>query len=291
MQIPENLQHLDITNYNPLNDVIFKFIFGKEERKQITIDFLNAVLMDTLHHPIRDLRFSNAEMSPENESDKATRFDIACVLDSGEQVDVEVQVINEKNMERRTLYYWAQMYLMSLPRGYSCNRLKPAITVNLLAFNLLPQKEPHAVYGLYNIQTGHQLTEDLELHFLEIPKYAAEPPKPVAAMTKMERWLAYFANKLDKKGKEELAMSEPAIRSAMDAAQIFLNNTEERRRYINREMAIMDREAQLEYATEKGEDKLGRLSAILLNAGKTADAAKASIDRDYRNKLYEQYGI
>lgn len=291
MQIPENLQHLDITNYNPLNDVIFKFIFGKEERKQITIDFLNAVLMDTLHHPIRDLRFSNAEMSPENESDKATRFDIACVLDSGEQVDVEVQVINEKNMERRTLYYWAQMYLMSLPRGYSYNRLKPAITVNLLAFNLLPQKEPHAVYGLYNIQTGHQLTEDLELHFLEIPKYVAEPPKPVAAMTKMERWLAYFANKLDKKGKEELAMSEPAIRSAMDAAQIFLNNTEERRRYINREMAIMDREAQLEYATEKGEDKLGRLIAILLNAGKTADAAKASIDRDYRNKLYEQYGI
>lgn len=291
MQIPENLQHLDITNYNPLNDVIFKFIFGKEERKQITIDFLNAVLMDTLHHPIRDLRFSNAEMSPENESDKATRFDIACVLDSGEQVDVEVQVINEKNMERRTLYYWAQMYLMSLPRGYSYNRLKPAITVNLLAFNLLPQKEPHAVYGLYNIQTGHQLTEDLELHFLEIPKYAAEPPKPVAAMTKMERWLAYFTNKLDKKGKEELAMSEPAIRSAMDAAQIFLNNTEERRRYINREMAIMDREAQLEYATEKGEDKLGRLIAILLNAGKTADAAKASIDRDYRNKLYEQYGI
>lgn len=86
-------------------------------------------------------------------------------------------------------------------------------------------------------------------------------------------------------------MSEPAIRSAMDAAQIFLNNTEERRRYINREMAIMDREAQLEYATEKGEDKLGRLIAILLNAGKTADAAKASIDRDYRNKLYEQYGI
>lgn len=64
MQISENLQHLDITNYNPLNDVIFKFIFGKEERKQITIDFLNAVLMDTLHHPIRDLRFSNAEMSP-----------------------------------------------------------------------------------------------------------------------------------------------------------------------------------------------------------------------------------
>ena len=36
----------DIANkkYNPMNDVLFKFIFGKEERKHVTIDFLNAVL-------------------------------------------------------------------------------------------------------------------------------------------------------------------------------------------------------------------------------------------------------
>lgn len=32
-------ENLDEYNYNPLNDVLCKFIFGKEERKQITIDF------------------------------------------------------------------------------------------------------------------------------------------------------------------------------------------------------------------------------------------------------------
>ena len=37
----------------------------------------------------------------------------------------------------------------------------------------------------------------------------------------MERWLAYFANQLDRKEKEELAMSEAAIQSAMEAARIF----------------------------------------------------------------------
>ena len=36
------LLNLNEKNYNPLNDVLFKFIFGKEERKQITIDFLNS---------------------------------------------------------------------------------------------------------------------------------------------------------------------------------------------------------------------------------------------------------
>ena len=68
----------------------------------------------------------------------------------------------------------------------------------------------------------------------------------------MERWLAYFANQLDRKGKEELAMSEAAIQNAMEAARIFLNNTAERRLYINREMARMDRESQLEVAHEDG---------------------------------------
>ena len=34
------------------------------------------------------------------------------------------------------------------------------------------------------------------LHFLEIPKYTKLPKKRIRDMTKMERWLAYFANQL-----------------------------------------------------------------------------------------------
>lgn len=245
-------ENLNEYNYNPLNDVLFKFIFGKEERKQITIDFLNAVLNPSLGHTIQDLQFSNTEMSPEHDHDKLTRLDVACVLDSGEQVDVEVQVANEKNMARRTLYYWSQMYLLSLPAGKTYRNLKPCITINLVNFSFLPQEEPHALYGIYNPTNGHQLTKDLAIHFLEIPKYAKQEKKPISEMSKMERWLAYFANQLDRKGKEELAMSEVAIQNAMEAARIFLNNTAERRLYINREMARMDRESQLEDAHEDG---------------------------------------
>ena len=50
--------------FNPMNDVAFKFIFGKEERKQITIDFLNTVLHKSLAHEIRDISFRQTEMIP-----------------------------------------------------------------------------------------------------------------------------------------------------------------------------------------------------------------------------------
>ncbi len=319
MDRDELFLNLNEYNYNPMNDVLFKFIFGKEERKQITIDFLNAVLEPSLGHAIQDLAFAPSEMNPEHEGDKLTRLDVACILDTGEQVDVEVQVVNEGNMARRTLFYWSQMYLMSLPAGKTYDDLKPAITVNLLNFSFLPQEGPHAVYGLYNMETGDRLTRDLELHFLELPKYIKGVQKPISQMTKMERWLAYFANRLDKKGKEELAMSEAAIHTAMDAARIFLSNTAERRLYINKEMARMDRDSGLLHAERKGEqkglqkgeqiglqrgeqiglqkgerigeEKMGQLMQILSQEQNYTAIAMASTDKAFRESLYRKYHI
>ena len=80
----------------------------------------------------------------------------------------------------------------------------------------------------------------MELHFLEVPKFQK---KPVSEMTSVERWLAYFSNKLDAKEMEELAMNEAAIQTAMDAAAIFMQNKQERLDYLNREMAIWDYES------------------------------------------------
>ena len=238
--------------FNPMNDVAFKFIFGKEERKQITIDFLNAVLHKSLAHTIKDITFRQTEMLPDSDEGKLSRLDIVCALDTGELVDVEVQVINYRNMQRRTLFYWARLYLLSLMRGEGYSLLRPAITINLLAFELLPQTEPIAMYSIYNIETGDRLNNDMELHFIEIPKYIKAPHKTIRESSKMERWLAYFANRLSNEEKEELAMREPAIRDAMEAEKIFMSDPDAYLRYVNRQMALMDYRSGLEGATQEG---------------------------------------
>ena len=94
-------------NFNPMNDVLFKFIFGRPERKLITIDFLNAIAAEDLGHPITDIVFTPTENVPDSHDEKLTRLDVACTLDTGEQVDIEVQIVNQKNMQRRTMCYWA----------------------------------------------------------------------------------------------------------------------------------------------------------------------------------------
>lgn len=238
--------------YNPMNDVLFKFIFGSEERKQITIDFINSVLDRDEERRIADIEFKNVEFIPLHENDKLTRLDVFCVSNAGERLDLEVQVVNHLNMASRSLYYWSQMYLMSLRKGQKYRELKPSITINILRYSFLPQEEPHSMYGIYNPKTMHRLTDNMELHFLEIPKFKG---KPIASMTKIEKWLAYFANKLDEQEREALAMSEAAIRNAMDAADIFMQSEEQRLAYINREMAIMDYNSDMEGCREKGREQ------------------------------------
>lgn len=45
-----------------------------------------------MSHEIKDLTFTNSEYVPDKESDKLACLDIVCALDSGEMVDVEMQV-------------------------------------------------------------------------------------------------------------------------------------------------------------------------------------------------------
>ena len=72
------LQAIQSHHYDPMNDVLFKFIFGKVERKDITMDFLNSVLEPSLGHEIKDIRFLSTEMIPQNANEKLTRLDVAC---------------------------------------------------------------------------------------------------------------------------------------------------------------------------------------------------------------------
>lgn len=253
----------DIANkkYNPMNDVLFKFIFGKDERKQVTIDFLNAVLDRHGAANIKDIQFQNSEIVPFYDDDKLTRLDIFCVTEDGTQIDVEVQIVDKKNMERRTLYYWSQMYLMNLSKGGKYQNLKPSITINILRYNIFPGEPAHSMYSIYNMETKRRLNEDMELHFLEVPKFQK---KPVSEMTSVERWLAYFSNKLDPKEMEELAMNEAAIQTALDATTIFMQDKKERLNYLNREMAIFDYESDKDAWISEGRAEGADLNSVEL---------------------------
>lgn len=278
-------------NCNPLNDYLFKFIFGREERKRITLNFLNAVLDLNDMEELRDITFIDRDLEPEFEEDKLSRLDLYGVANDGSRINIEVQLVNWRNMEKRTLYYWAKMY-QSIHRGEDYVRLNRAITINLLNFILLPQPKPHTMYGLYDLQSGHRLTEDIEIHFIEVPKFEV---KSIKELKRLEKWMAYFSNKLNDEEMEELAMSEAAIREALDAEHIFMQDDIERWQYEQREKAVRDYISAMHASRDEGMElaTLQNLKTLMKNMNLSAEKAmdalqiSASKRQKYRALLHD----
>ena len=144
-------------DFNALNDLLFKFVFGHEERKAVTLSFINATLQLEGADAFVELHFADRALEPEEEDGKSSMLDLLCVTNDGTQVNIEVQVQNQHNMAQRSLYYWAKLYQSSLRKNQDYSTLRKTVAINLLAYSFLPQKGFHNVYGLYDSAKTHRL--------------------------------------------------------------------------------------------------------------------------------------
>ena len=148
------------------------------------------------------------------------------------------------------------------------------------------------MYGLYDLQSGHRLTEDIEIHFIEVPKFEV---KSIKELKRLEKWMAYFSNKLNDEEMEELAMSETAIREALDAEHIFMQDDIERWQYEQREKAVRDYISAMHASRDEGMElaTLQNLKTLMKNMNLSAEKAmdalqiSASKRQKYRALLHD----
>ena len=63
-----------------------------------------------------DISFVDREFSPLRAEGKECRLDIVGVLDDGEQINVEVQVLDRGDYEKRSVFYWSIVHCGQLER-------------------------------------------------------------------------------------------------------------------------------------------------------------------------------
>ena len=244
LQVPENKR-------NFMNDQVFKFVFGKKQRKAIAIDFINAVLQNEFGSPVKDLEYEEQELSAEKHGGKESRLDVVCRLDNGALVDIEVQLLDQKNIAQRVLYYWAGEYRNGIHQGGGYRDLRPTIIICILGFPCFEGDEAFSSWGICNLKTFTRLTKDLSLHFLEIPKFSASL-KPRDQWTKIERWMCYFSNRLSVSEKKDLLKGDAMISQAIAATDKFFSDPVELRLYREQERARMDAMERDQCSKEEG---------------------------------------
>ena len=233
---------------NRMNDFYFKYLLGSEQRKHLTIQFLNAVLYDNEETQITDVFFLDKDQDPHFEHEKLSKLDILAQTNTGMQIDIEVQVLKHAYLSERFLYYWAGLYGSQLKEKEQYTQLKPTVSIILLDFDYLPETAWHNLYHICNDISKQRLTDHFAMHFIEIKKFTYSDIKK---LTKLGTWAAYFSN-CDEKEMEVLAMNNTVMKDVEKAEHAFTNDEAMRYKYMLREKAIRDYYSGLDEAKQEG---------------------------------------
>ena len=230
---------------SPKVDFVFKRIFGNENNPRILISFLNAVIKPK--DLIQSVQIMNNDIDKESIEDKFSRLDIKAKTNKNELINIEIQIKDEHNMVKRSLYYWSKMFEGQLTEGQNYDKLAKTICINILNFKCLKTKEAHSIYRLKEINTNEELTDLQEIHFIELPKL----PKNEEIKDVFDAWMEFIENPISNK-LEKAEMTIQEIKEEKNELLRLSANDKERMKYEDRRAALLDKVSDLENAEEKG---------------------------------------
>ncbi|KAI5805251.1 PD-XK nuclease family transposase-domain-containing protein [Pyronema omphalodes] len=246
---------------DPRVDVIFKRIFGSEHNKDVLLAFLNSTFREAGESPLTEIVLLNPYTEPDSPNDKQSIMDIKAKTAKGELLNIEMQLFNPYHMEKRTLFYWSEMYYHQIPKGGNYNTLKKCVTIKILNYSCLPNDRYHSVFHLREDRTGIPLLDDIEIHIIELTKlseHAAELEEGG-----LVNWLLFLKG-VDKSNWEVLTMKEPMLKKAMDTLEFLSQDTAARLAYDARMKALSDEKSRIEGAKAETSKEI---AIRLLNRG------------------------
>ena len=173
------------------NDIAFRKIFGNENRKEVLISFLNAVLMLENDKKIVDVDILTPYQLPALKGGKVTIVDIKAKDQSDKNYIVEMQVAEVDGFHKRVLYYASKSYSSQIERGDSYENLHPTFFIGILDFEITQNTNYISRNKILDIETGENLISDIEFNFIELPKFNKSETE---LTTIIDQWVYFIKN-------------------------------------------------------------------------------------------------
>ena len=250
---------------NPRVDFAFKKLFGSEDNKDLLISLINAIVSD--EEQIVEVELKNPYNLADYRAGKISILDIKAKAENGRWFNVEMQISEDYNFDKRAIYYWAKLVTEQLSEGMMFKELKKTISINILDYNFIPDTaEVHNCYKIINTATGKddRLHDIFELHYVELKKFKKSYTE---IQTALDRWSSFLttAHKLDREHTpKELASDKNIVKAIAAIDRMF--DEEERQVYDVRMQSLADVESKIASAAEKGLEKgleKGRVEGIV----------------------------
>jgi predicted transposase/invertase (TIGR01784 family) len=169
---------------NPLTDFAFKYLFSREESKELLISFLNEII--NREDKINDIQYLLTEQLGKREQYRKAIFDIHCINEKGEKFIVEMQMVRQEHFMDRILFYSTFPIQQQAIKGYWNYELKPLYHIAIANFILFDDEHAVGFISLVRENTWKKVSNKLNFITVELPKFNK---KLKELQTAMDNWL------------------------------------------------------------------------------------------------------
>jgi len=266
----------------PSDDHIFKTLLTHPEAEPV----LRSVVSTVIEHYVLSVQIRNNELPSMDINEKAQRLDVNCVVDGGDQVNVEMQssqveddtVDEHRSLINKSIYYLTDLHSMQKSKGVKFHDLARTYQVTFCCYPVFPLWPDFISRMSLRRDTGEQISDQINMVIIEMSKLSGILNKPVETLTLLEMWSAFFmfAPRSEYRNvinniieiKEEIGMASALL---MEISR----DEHERALYLSRKKAEMERVSNLLTVEDRGRRQgMARVFELLENGVSMEDAKK-----------------
>ena len=260
---------------NPYTDFGFKYLFGTEPNKDITLELVNALLQGK--EVIKSLTLLPTEQLGDTKDDRRSVFDIYCENEQGDKIIIEMQKADQQWFKDRSVYYSSFPIRQQGEKDQWRFGLKAVYTIGILDFVFDEDKDDqeyyHHVVKLMDVEKKTVFYDKLTHIYLEMPKFQKTEDELV---TMTDKWL-YALKHLPDLLERPKALQDRIFKKFFDVAEIAALSKEEYAKYWESEKVYYDNDGAIRTAEAKGLAK-GRAEGEAKRAKERLANAKALLD-------------
>ncbi len=235
---------------NPYTDYGFKYLFGTEPNKELTLDFVNALLQG--REVIKSLTLLPSEQLGDTEDDRRSVFDVYCENEKGDKIIIEMQKAEQQWFKDRSVYYSSFPIRSQGEKGKWLFGLKAVYTIGILNFVFDEDKDDenyyHHIVQLMDVNKKKVFYDKLTYIYLEMPKFRKTEDELVD-MT--DKWL-YTLKNLPRLLERPNALQERIFSKFFEVAEVAALSKEEYAKYWESEKVFYDNQGAFMTADYKG---------------------------------------
>lgn len=210
----------------PRSDTIFKAIFGDQRNVNILARFLRAVFEQS---PIKiefsELKIADTNLIADNKDERNSAVDVLAITDKGEKIDIEIQINDHNDIQKRTVFYASRMTTNQVTKQVKLEEryrnIKTVIVIAILDFKIRRDDDKYFHGNILKDMIDNKIYTDVEqIYTLELPKIPANDDNK-----ELWTWLKFLKSNNAEEIKE-LRNKIPEVDQAMSIYENFISNEE-----------------------------------------------------------------